>query len=241
MVNAGERRSALLESVLGASPREFESRILRHADLRIPDGCRSPVIAARRVRSNVGSFRSSRRVLRAARTGLVGACGEVASAASQDRADLLDGFLGVGHDRLVGVHQAQPQDRGERAAADRDGAVVGRGAARLPDEDIHLTGPAHSSLTLGHSTPLVARRKPGGTEQGMSRAGRARPIRNREADQLFRWRGRNAVALECRAGADRSGRPSPSTNPGRWRLMYSETEIRPFRVDMPDEAITDLR
>ncbi len=30
----GERRSALLESVLGATPREFESRILRHADLR---------------------------------------------------------------------------------------------------------------------------------------------------------------------------------------------------------------
>jgi hypothetical protein len=30
----GERRSALLESVLGATPREFESRILRHPDLR---------------------------------------------------------------------------------------------------------------------------------------------------------------------------------------------------------------
>jgi hypothetical protein len=30
----GERRPALLESVLGATPREFESRILRHADLR---------------------------------------------------------------------------------------------------------------------------------------------------------------------------------------------------------------
>ena len=31
--DAGERWSALLESVLGATPREFESRILRHADL----------------------------------------------------------------------------------------------------------------------------------------------------------------------------------------------------------------
>jgi hypothetical protein len=30
VVNAGERWSALLESVLGATPREFESRILRH-------------------------------------------------------------------------------------------------------------------------------------------------------------------------------------------------------------------
>jgi len=29
-----ERWSALLESVLGATPREFESRILRHADLQ---------------------------------------------------------------------------------------------------------------------------------------------------------------------------------------------------------------
>src|SRR5215471_2972592 len=28
---------------------------------------------------------------------------------------------------------------------------------------------------------------------------------------------------------------------GRWRLMSSDTEIRPFRVDMPDEAIADLR
>src|SRR5258708_1000477 len=34
VANPGERWSALLESVLGASPREFESRILRHADLR---------------------------------------------------------------------------------------------------------------------------------------------------------------------------------------------------------------
>ena len=29
---AGEPRTTDLESVLGASPREFESRILRHAD-----------------------------------------------------------------------------------------------------------------------------------------------------------------------------------------------------------------
>ena len=34
VVNPGERWAALLESVLGATPREFESRILRHADLR---------------------------------------------------------------------------------------------------------------------------------------------------------------------------------------------------------------
>src|SRR5215471_17710635 len=34
LVNAGERWPALLENVLGATPREFESRILRHVDLR---------------------------------------------------------------------------------------------------------------------------------------------------------------------------------------------------------------
>src|SRR5439155_3721542 len=34
VATAGERRSALLEGVLGATPREFESRILRHAELR---------------------------------------------------------------------------------------------------------------------------------------------------------------------------------------------------------------
>jgi hypothetical protein len=33
VADAGERWPALLESVLGATPREFESRILRHADL----------------------------------------------------------------------------------------------------------------------------------------------------------------------------------------------------------------
>ena len=32
LLNRGEPRRADLESVLGASPREFESRILRHAD-----------------------------------------------------------------------------------------------------------------------------------------------------------------------------------------------------------------
>jgi hypothetical protein len=34
VADAGERWPALLESVLGASPREFESRILRHAELQ---------------------------------------------------------------------------------------------------------------------------------------------------------------------------------------------------------------
>jgi hypothetical protein len=33
VVNAGERRAALLESVLGATPQEFESPILRASDL----------------------------------------------------------------------------------------------------------------------------------------------------------------------------------------------------------------
>ena len=34
VTDAGERRPALLESVLGATPQEFESPILRHADLQ---------------------------------------------------------------------------------------------------------------------------------------------------------------------------------------------------------------
>src|SRR5262249_39279820 len=38
----------------------------------------------------------------------------------------------------------------------------------------------------------------------------------------------------------RSDRPS-STSPGWGRLMSDETEIRPFRLDTPDEAIADLR
>ena len=37
VAGVGERRSALLESVLGATPQEFESPILRHTDLRKRD------------------------------------------------------------------------------------------------------------------------------------------------------------------------------------------------------------
>src|SRR6201981_3025390 len=37
-------------------------------------------------------------------------------------------------------------------------------------------------------------------------------------------------------------RPSVVVNRSRrWKLVASETDIRPFRVDMPDEAIADLR
>ena len=45
------------------------------------------------------------------------------------------------------------------------------------------------------------------------------------------------------SGRSRPVRPSVvvSQSRRRLRLMSSETEIRPFRVDMPDEAIADLR
>ena len=43
------------------------------------------------------------------------------------------------------------------------------------------------------------------------------------------------------AGAGWSGRQSSLPNPGTWRAMSSETEIRPFRVEMPEEAVADLR
>src|SRR5207247_1593868 len=82
----------------------------------------------------------------------------------------------------------------------------------------------------------------------MSRAGRARPIRNRQAVPAIPLAG---TLLPSNAGPEPPGpgRPSLSSNPGRslssnpgrWRPMSSETEIRPFRVDMPDEAIADLR
>src|SRR5487761_1887220 len=36
-------------------------------------------------------------------------------------------------------------------------------------------------------------------------------------------------------------RPSAASHPGRSGLMSNETEIRPFRVDVPDEAIAELR
>src|SRR6516225_6054936 len=37
VADAGERRPTLLESVLGATPQEFESPILRHSELRKRD------------------------------------------------------------------------------------------------------------------------------------------------------------------------------------------------------------
>ena len=49
MANLREHRAAVLESVLGATPREFESRILRHADLRRD----AQIMLARRVASQV--------------------------------------------------------------------------------------------------------------------------------------------------------------------------------------------
>src|SRR5580704_8555854 len=74
----------------------------------------------------------------------------------------------------------------------------------------------------------------------MSRTPGVRPTRDREAVPTSPLARRRAVSVERRAGTDWSARPS-STNPGRWRLMSSETEIRSFRVDMPDEAIAGLR
>ena len=45
-----------------------------------------------------------------------------------------------------------------------------------------------------------------------------------------------------RPGRIRPVRPSAVVNhPERWGLRSSETETRPFRVDMPDEAVAGLR
>src|SRR5580658_2201099 len=59
--------------------------------------------------------------------------------------------------------------------------------------------------------------------------------------QLFRWREDGSFGLECQVGADRRGRLPSSASPGRRRVMSGETEIRSFRVNMPDEAIAGLR
>jgi hypothetical protein len=106
VADAGERGPALLESVLGATPQEFESPILRHPDLRIPEGHRSPAVAARPVVSNLVSFRSGRGLRRATRAGRQRLLRGF-SATGQGRAYLLDGPLRVGHDSLVGMNQAE--------------------------------------------------------------------------------------------------------------------------------------
>src|SRR5262249_41406286 len=43
------------------------------------------------------------------------------------------------------------------------------------------------------------------------------------------------------AWAGQPSRPSSPTNPGNGGRMSSETEIRRFRVDVPEDEITDLR
>src|ERR1700742_1891452 len=50
-----------------------------------------------------------------------------------------------------------------------------------------------------------------------------------------------AVGLEHQAELTGSAPPLPSTSPGRQRLMSSETEIRPFHVEVSDETLADLR
>ena len=77
-----------------------------------------------------------------------------------------------------------------------------------------------------------------GVRPGGSRARRVRPIRDREAVATIPLARGWVVGLERRAGAPSGPAVSQSRRPG---LMSSETEIRPFRVDMPDEAIADLR
>src|SRR5690349_929411 len=76
----------------------------------------------------------------------------------------------------------------------------------------------------------------------MSRARRVRPVCDRElvpTSPLARgW----VVGLERRAGAGRLPAVRCRQPPQGGRdFMSSATDIRPFRVDMPDEAITDLR
>jgi pimeloyl-ACP methyl ester carboxylesterase len=70
--------------------------------------------------------------------------------------------------------------------------------------------------------------------------GRARPIRDCGQYQLCRWRG---GPLPCNVGpkpAHRFGRHGSQSMEGA-DPMSSGTEIRPFRVDFPEEEVADLR
>src|SRR6516225_9328826 len=59
--------------------------------------------------------------------------------------------------------------------------------------------------------------------------------------QQFHWHGDRSLPLQ-RRGRNRPVRPAVVVSQAsEVRLMSSETEIRPFRVDTPDKTITDLR
>jgi len=80
-----------------------------------------------------------------------------------------------------------------------------------------------------------------GVRPGMSRARCARPNRDHGALPAMPL-ARRAVALQCRTEAGRSI-PSAAMAPSGKGAdpMTSETEIRPFRVDLPEAEIAELR
>ena len=145
---------------------------------------------------------------------------------------------------------ARDRRRGHRAPADRPDQPGRRRRAWAADMDFGIPPVVRDRLTdsaeredFGYPfrSAQFTCHADQGTDQGChgrDASARSAIVRQYQTVPLAR---RWVVGLERRAGADRSGRPSSSANPGRWRLMSSETEIRPFRVDMPDEAIADLR
>jgi hypothetical protein len=72
---------------------------------------------------------------------------------------------------------------------------------------------------------VVARRKPLVQTRDVT-GGTRRPIAIvRAVPTIPLAREKNAIALERGAGADRSGRPSSSTNPGRWRAASAAGDL----------------
>src|SRR5258708_348886 len=129
VANPGERWSALLESVLGASPREFESRILRHADLRrreVGRSCssfrRPPCLSFCLIRC----FGARRRVWQ--RRPQLGESGQHLRA--------LPGAAAVAGDALLG----DGEDGGERVAVDGDRGPVPGPGRQVPDQVADLAG-----------------------------------------------------------------------------------------------------
>ena len=123
-----------------------------------------------------------------------------------------------------------------RTAADSFGAGQRMRTYQDDPRAIPLRSRCNVQVSPGH---VVTRRRPG-YGPGMSRARVSTRSAIMRQYQLTRWRGDGSPAWN--AGPDPAGRPSAAVNhPERWRLMSSQTENRPFRVGMPDEAIADLR
>src|SRR5215469_8183512 len=102
-----------------------------------------------------------------------------------------------------------------------------------------VIAPADRGPDGGQSMPRCCSAQAGGTDRGSH--GRDAAVRSAIVRQYqLRWRGMGR--WPGTSGRSRRSRPSAVINQsGEVEIMSGETKLRPFRIEMPEEAIADLR